>query len=120
MEDKANGSAIIQVLRSEIPGIIGVLPTGGKEARVNSVSHAIEGGNCYLPEDRGFTSMFVEQCASFPNGKHDDMVDSMSQALGRLIFVQVSGAIPEKKHQDWHLTPARKRGTGKGDTIHVI
>ena len=120
VEDKANGSAIIQVLRSEIPGIIGVLPTGGKEARVNSVSHAIEGGNCYLPSDRGFTSMFVEQCASFPNGKHDDMVDSMSQALGRLIFVQVSGAIPEKKHQDWHLTPARKRGTGKGDTIHVI
>lgn len=120
VEDKANGSAIIQVLRSQIPGIIGVLPVGGKEARVNSVSFAIEAGNCYLPSDRAFTAMFIDQCASFPNGKHDDMVDSMSQALGRLIFSQTPGSLPEKPKSDWHLNKPHKRGVGKGDTIHVI
>ncbi len=120
VEDKANGSAIIQVLRSQIPGIIGVLPTGSKEARVNAVSHVIEAGNCYLPEDRGFTSLFVDQCASFPNGKHDDLVDSMSQALGRLIYVHTPGSVPEKKQSDWNLNPPQRRGVGKGDVIHVV
>ncbi|MCB6992433.1 phage terminase large subunit [bacterium 210820-DFI.6.37] len=121
VEDKANGSAIIQVMRSQIPGIIAVEPIGGKEARVNSVSPAIESGNCYLPNDRAFTGMFVDQCASFPNGKNDDMVDSMSQALARLIFISAKGKIPQKPKGDWDFATKPKRvGTGKGEKIHVI
>ena len=121
IEDKANGSAIVQILRSKIPGVIAVLPDGGKEARVNAVSPAIEAGNAYLPRDRAFTGEFIDQCASFPNGKHDDMVDAMSQALARLIFTNVSGEIPPKPKGDWDFAMEPKRsGTGKGDLIHVI
>lgn len=121
IEDKANGSAIIQILRSKIPGIIAVLPDGGKEARVSAVSPAIEAGNVYLPRDRAFTGMFIDQCASFPNGKHDDMVDSLSQALARLLFTYTSGKIPPKPKGDWDFAMKPKRsGTGKGDVIHVI
>lgn len=121
IEDKANGSAIVQILRSKIPGVIAVLPDGGKEARVNAVSPAIEAGNAYLPRDRAFTGEFIDQCASFPNGKHDDMVDAMSQAMARLIFTNVSGEIPPKPKGDWDFAMEPKRsGTGKGDLIHVI
>lgn len=121
IEDKANGSAAIQMLRSEIPGIIAVMPDGGKEARVNAVSPAIESGNCYVPDDREFTPMFVDQCAAFPNGKNDDMVDSMSQALARLIFVTPSGTIPQEPKGDWDFSNKPKRiGIGKGDVIRVI
>jgi len=90
IEDKANGTGVIQVLRTEIMGIIAVHPDASKEARVQSVSFAIEAGNVYLPRDKEctFTWKFVDQCASFPNAKHDDMVDSMSQALSRLIFTR--------------------------------
>ncbi|WP_245599936.1 phage terminase large subunit [Paenibacillus harenae] len=87
IEDKANGSAIIQTLQREIPGILGINPEGGKVARVNAVSAYIESGNVYLPRT-SWTQDFVEEAASFPNGKNDDQVDAMSQALHRFIYVR--------------------------------
>ena len=88
IEDKANGSAIIQTLKDEVGGIIPVTPDVSKEARVNAISFAIEAGNVYLPKDKKITWEFIDQCSSFPNGKHDDMVDSMSMALSKLIFTR--------------------------------
>lgn len=86
IEDKANGSAIIQTLKRQIAGIIAVNPYGGKVSRLNSVSAYIESGNVYLPSTASWLSDFLDQCSSFPNGKHDDMVDAMSQALARFAF----------------------------------
>ncbi len=86
VEDKANGPAIIAMLRNEIGGIIAVNPQGGKVARVNAVSPHIESGNTYLPRQAEFTHDFVEECAAFPNGKNDDDVDAMSQALNRFVY----------------------------------
>ena len=50
IEDKANGSAIIDTLKSKLPGIVPIQPEGGKEARVAAASPFIEAGNCVLPE----------------------------------------------------------------------
>lgn len=100
IEDKANGSAIIQTLTTQIPGIIGVNPEGGKVARVNAVSAYIEAGNVYLPRSTWIHD-FVEEAASFPNGKNDDQVDAMSQALHRFIYFM--GKI---KEPDRHPTQA--------------
>lgn len=86
VEDKANGPAIISMLRNEIGGIIAVNPQGGKVARVNAVSPHIESGNTFIPHDAEWIHDFVEECASFPKGKHDDQVDAMSQALNRFIY----------------------------------
>jgi predicted phage terminase large subunit-like protein len=86
VEDKANGPAIISMLRHEIGGMIPVNPQGGKIARVNAVSPYIESGNVYLPRNAEWIHDFVEECASFPKGKHDDQVDAMSQALNRFIY----------------------------------
>ena len=88
VEDKANGSAIIDVLRSEML-VIPVTPKGGKVARVNAISAAIESGHVFLPKDAPWVPEFVDQFCAFPAGAHDDMVDSASQALARL--VQSSG-----------------------------
>lgn len=99
VEDKANGSAIISTLVREIGGIIAVNPEGGKVARVNAVSAYIESGNTYLPRHAEWVHDFVEECASFPNGKNDDQVDAMSQALHRFIYFSGKIAEPPK-----HLT----------------
>lgn len=82
VEDKANGPAVIQMLRLEIPGLIAVNPEGGKMSRAAAVSHEVEGGNWYLPHPAITPRVqdFVEECASFPNGAHDDQVDAWSQA----------------------------------------
>jgi predicted phage terminase large subunit-like protein len=87
IEDKANGSAIIQVLQTKVGGIIAVEPQGGKVARVNAISPQIEAGNVYIPQNEEWVQDFVEECAAFPNGKHDDDVDAMSQALARMIYM---------------------------------
>ncbi len=84
VEDKANGPAVIATLKREIPGLIAVEPEGGKVVRAWSVSPDIEAGNVYLPESAEWVSDFVEECASFPNGTHDDQVDAMSQGLNYL------------------------------------
>jgi predicted phage terminase large subunit-like protein len=86
VEDKANGPAIIAMLHKEMGGIIPVKPEGGKVARVNAVSPHIESGNVFIPRQAEWLHDFVEECASFPKGKHDDQVDAMSQALNRFIY----------------------------------
>jgi predicted phage terminase large subunit-like protein len=85
IEDKANGSAVIQMLSREIPGILPVNPEGGKVARAAAVSPLIEAGNVYLPHPlyAPWVDDFIEECAAFPNGAHDDQVDAMTQALLR-------------------------------------
>ena len=92
IEDKANGSAIIQTLQREMY-CIPVNPLGGKVSRVNAISAAIESGHVFLPEPAkaSWVVSFVDQFSAFPNGQHDDMVDAASQALQRLIYA--SGSI---------------------------
>ena len=84
IEDKANGPAILEVLRRELfcqP----VQPKGGKIARVNAVSPAIETGHVFLPEHMPGLEAFLDQWTAFPSAAHDDMVDSASQALSWLL-----------------------------------
>ena len=84
VEDKANGSAIIQTLQKEM-FCIPVTPLGGKEARVHAVAPAIESGHVYLPRGEEWVGAFVDQFTAFPAGKNDDMVDSATQALSYLL-----------------------------------
>lgn len=86
IEDKANGSAIIQTLQHEIIGVIPINPEGGKVSRVNAVSPAIESGHVFLPEGEAATEDLMDECAAFPAAAHDDQVDSMSQALNFMLF----------------------------------
>ena len=86
VEDSANGPAVIQTLRHELPGLIAVNPEGGKLTRVAAISPAVEAGNVYLPDPAraAWVGDLVNECAAFPNGAHDDQVDALSQALLRL------------------------------------
>ena len=96
IEDKANGTAIINVLSSEMEGVIPVKPEGGKVTRANAVSPAIESGHVFLPQFADFVDDFVAECSAFPNAAHDDQVDAMTQALNRMIFVDADVIAPEK------------------------
>ena len=84
IEDKANGSAVIDLLRRKVPGLIAVQPEGGKVVRAVAVSPYVESGNVHLPSGRAWVNDFVEEAAAFPNGAHDDQVDAMTQAINWL------------------------------------
>lgn len=86
IEDKANGPAVIQMLRAEIPGILPINPEGGKESRLRAVSPLFEAGNVYLPDPSiaPWVEDVIAELTVFPNGAHDDDVDAASQALNWL------------------------------------
>ena len=62
-----------------------VTPKESKLARVQSILPQIECGNVYLPNGAAWLEEFIDECCKFPNGKHDDMVDAMSQALSKML-----------------------------------
>jgi predicted phage terminase large subunit-like protein len=89
VEDKANGTAVVDTLRSKIPGIVPISPTESKYSRANAVAPMIESGNVLLPDPAIAlfdTDELIEEAAAFPNGAHDDQVDAASQALARLLL----------------------------------
>jgi predicted phage terminase large subunit-like protein len=83
VEDKANGPAVLDALRDEVPGLIPVEPDGSKVARAYAVTALWASGNVYIPEDGQamWAQDFLEELVSFPAGAHDDQVDTMTQAL---------------------------------------
>jgi predicted phage terminase large subunit-like protein len=81
IEDKANGSAIIEVLKTKFSKIKAVEPEGGKIARASMVEGLWGGGNIYAPKYAGWVPKWLQQWSAFPNGKNDDNVDSGTQAL---------------------------------------
>lgn len=44
-------------------------------------SHAIEGGKVFLPVEAPWLDQLRIEVAAFPNGSHDDQIDSLSQFL---------------------------------------
>lgn len=84
IEDKANGSAIINVLSKELHGIVPVNPLGGKEARLQAILPYLV-NNVKLPRNKTFTQSILQEWYAFPNGAHDDSVDSMTQAISQIV-----------------------------------
>jgi len=42
-----------------------------------------ESGMIWAPKSKQFAQEVIEECAEFPHGEHDDLVDSMTQAVMR-------------------------------------
>ena len=88
IEGKASGISVAQELRrlyaNEDWGVILVNPGAqDKVARLNSVQHLFSEGCVYAP-DKAWAEMVIRQVASFPKGKHDDLVDSCSMGIRHL------------------------------------
>ena len=88
VEDKANGPAVIAYLSRTVPGIVPEEPQGSKVARASAIAPLIEAGNVHLPDVSfaPWADELIDEAAGFPNGKHDDQVDALSQGLNRLIL----------------------------------
>ena len=83
VEAKANGPAIINSLSNEIPGLIPFMPQGSKKARAFAVSPTFEAGNIWVPDKSiaPWVEDYVQELTRFPAAKHDDRVDSTTQAI---------------------------------------
>ena len=84
IESKASGLPLTAELRQMGIPVVNFTPSKGndKHARVNSVAPLFESGVIWAP-DKKFAEEVIEECAAFPYGDHDDLVDSMTQAVMR-------------------------------------
>lgn len=82
IEDKASGQSLIQDLRLQttLP-VVAILPKHDKITRASTVTALIESGSVTIPERAEWLMEFEQEIKMFPNGKHDDIVDSMTQFL---------------------------------------
>lgn len=87
VEDKANGPAVIDALRSRVGGLVAITPEGSKESRAWACQPLLLGGNLYAPARSEFPWVgdALRELADFPRGAHDDVVDATTQAL---LFMQ--------------------------------
>lgn len=83
IEDKANGSAVIETLSGEIEGVIPVNPEGGKVPRAYAMQPTQESHNVFLPDPSvdPEIEVFLTEASSFPGGANDDEVDAMTQYI---------------------------------------
>jgi predicted phage terminase large subunit-like protein len=85
VEDAASGQSLIQELKSgtTLP-VMPVKPDRDKVSRATAATPLIECGRVFIPELAPWKDTFLDELASFPNGQHDDCVDSVTQALNYL------------------------------------
>ena len=84
IESKASGQPLTDELRKMGIPVVNFSPSKGndKHTRVNSVAPLFESGMIYAPTQE-FAEEVIEECAAFPFGDHDDLVDSTTQAIMR-------------------------------------
>jgi predicted phage terminase large subunit-like protein len=82
IEDSASGQSAIQELKSmtKLP-INPIQVRSSKLARAEAAGHTVAAGNVFLPKFTPWKGDFVQQLALFPNGAHDDDVDSFTMAI---------------------------------------
>lgn len=81
IEEKANGTAIIDQLKKQVPGVVAINPEGGKEARAAATTWLWSTGCIHLPQGAHWLGEYIEEHITFPVGSFDDQVDATSQVL---------------------------------------
>lgn len=84
VEDKANGPAVVNAMKSKIAGLVERNPRGSKESRLVGCQGEMEAGNVVLPSQEAVewnVAEFIEELCTFPSASHDDRVDACTQAL---------------------------------------
>ena len=84
IEQKASGMPLTQELRRMGIPVTPFTPSRGadKFTRMHACAPVFESGMVWAPETN-FSDEVMEECAAFPNGEHDDLADSMTQAILR-------------------------------------
>jgi predicted phage terminase large subunit-like protein len=81
IEDKGSGTSLIQDLRAENRAVIAFNPEGDKLTRLSKVSAHFEAGCVLFPKEASWLGSLKSELLGFPNVRHDDQVDSVTQAL---------------------------------------
>ena len=84
IEKRASGAPLIYELRRMGIPVQEYTPTKGNDkiSRINSIADIFASGFVWAPQTR-WADELIDDVASFPAGEHDDLVDTVSQAMLR-------------------------------------
>lgn len=84
IEAKATGMPLTHELRQMGIPVVNFTPSRGNDkiSRAHSIAPLFEAGMVWAPDEQ-WAHELIEECAAFPNGEYDDLVDSTTQALMR-------------------------------------
>jgi predicted phage terminase large subunit-like protein len=81
IEDAGVGIALIQELKTAHFSVIAVKPKHDKKTRMWIESAKFQNGQVFFPREAPWLADLEAELFAFPGGRHDDQVDSISQAL---------------------------------------
>ncbi|THD43468.1 MAG: terminase [Bradyrhizobium sp.] len=82
IEDAASGTQLIQeLLEAGLSKVVRYKAAGDKIMRLHAQTATIENGFVSLPDTAHWLADYLHELCMFPNGRHDDQVDSTAQAL---------------------------------------
>jgi predicted phage terminase large subunit-like protein len=82
IEEHSSGTGLCQQLvKSGFTGIIPIRPVNDKATRMSTETPKLQAGNLILPKVAPWIDDFTVEYLAFPNGKHDDQIDALSQFL---------------------------------------
>jgi predicted phage terminase large subunit-like protein len=99
VEPKASGLSVVQQLQrtTNLNIVAAQAPDSDKVTRINAVSPIIQAGRVkVLDTNAGWVNAFFGQCEAFPNGAHDDRVDTLEGAI-RCDLVNAEAGIIRKR-----------------------
>ena len=84
IEAKASGMPLTHELRQTGIPVVNFTPSRGNDkiSRAHAIAPLFESGMIWAPDEQ-WAHELIEECAAFPNGEYDDLVDSTTQALMR-------------------------------------
>jgi predicted phage terminase large subunit-like protein len=97
IEKKASGQSLIQDLRLAGLPIQEYQPDRDKVARAYACSSLFHNSRIYAPLGKTWAKETIEECRQFPAGPHDDIVDSVTQAI---LYVRNGGYL-EHSDNSW-------------------
>lgn len=99
IENKAAGldvqSEIMRMYMRTDWSVVMTDPTRSKEARAHSVTHLFDEGMVHRPNTE-WGLMVEDECAVFPRGRHDDLVDA---TVAGLRYLRDAGILSRKQEQ---------------------
>lgn len=81
IEDVGIGSGLLRELQAAGLPAVAVKPILNKKTRMSIQSSKVESGKVFLPVSASWLEDFETELFSFPGGRYNDQVDSVSQAL---------------------------------------
>ena len=92
IEDKGSGTSLIQALKNKSIWAAhhNMKLDGDKVMRISAQAAQFHAGSVHFPENAPWLGELLAELLAFPGGKHDDQVDSISQALGYINWVETN------------------------------